>query len=366
MSHLILCSIVVSLLAELATAQMTGAHPQLVPDFVVPKAAPFDRLLCRSVVWDGGTLQGIEMRGRTSGKGLSSMENELSMAEFAPYRESSKRTLWSGHVFAPWRGDLSFARFARGKSVVVGTDNDGLLSGVAVWSTRGQGADTMSRDCIRELRCTGTPIGGEEPVRGRKLFDPSLIEWRGELCLVATGGGSIRADPPQYGYFVWASALTYESVREGGFVRDGLDAQFVAEGVDPRVVTVGAEVVVALREEEFSEEFRGEAPVHFYRSSDLVHWSRDEALSSGVVASSDYAIAAHSGTIWLASSAGENADLLTVCRFDAQQAAWQAAAELDRRVGTPRRRMWLVPNPSDGSLELFQFDEKGEFRRTAF
>jgi hypothetical protein len=243
---------------------------------------------------------------------------------------------------------------------------------VALWSTdaRDDAPSAMSFDALRELRCA-RGASAEEPrtLRARDLYDPVLLESDDALHLVACAQGPMEADGPALEY-VWSARLDLD--RAGGAEQAlwerGVDGRFLAEGVDPRAARVGDETIVALRVPANVQERKGEAPLHFYRSTDLATWTLDEALSGGLLVRGDYAFASAGGALWVATTVGEDGSAAAARRFDPSSGSWNREAELHlepTRPELPRGRCWLVPRPAGSGLELLHLAPSGRVDRLA-
>lgn len=354
MKHSISWSMSAVLLGAFAAAQGLGAK------------APFERRLSTGLAVEGDAVRRVELRGRALEHGA------VELRETALDGSGEMHVLWSGGVLAPaWRGDLSLARRESGASVIAGTMDGGAFRHVAVWRSFEGTSDasaTMVFDAVRELRVNAPARSNAAPLRARDLHDPTVIESRGVLHLVGSARAAIRDGAPA-SEFVWTAPLPNEFARPAAneLWDRGLDGRFVADGVDPRVVTSDAGVIVALRAAKTIPEQKGEAPVHFYRSTDLATWTLDETLSQGIVARSDYSIALDGRALWIATSAGEDGETLAVRRVDGAATEWREVARRDAEPAstTPSRgRLWLIPRSLGGGLDLVRFDARGELQRT--
>lgn len=378
MKRLTSWSIAVVLLGGAAVAQLLGT-----PREVLLRCAPLDRQLSTGFAWDRNAVQRIELRGRTLVGGAPSPEVELRILPLDPESANPPRALWSGGMLVPaWFGSLSFVRSTPGACAAVGTRDGGAYRNLAVWwssegldgDARQDSAPPMVFDSLRELRLIDTPgPDGHALLRARDLYDPSLIEWRDALHLVATAYGALRPDGPTH-EFVWTAPLASElshAAPELGLWERGVDGCVIAMGVDARVVRTAGEVIVALRTPTGLPEEWGDAPVQFYRSADLIRWKLDLKLSAGRTARSDYTIAIDGETLWIATSTDEHTSQIAVHRFDRTEKAWQEWTRKPANTDLPspasaRGRIWLLARGSGGGgFELLYVDPRGELSRSA-
>jgi len=192
-----------------------------------------------------------------------------------------------------------------------------------------------------------------------EAFAPALFEWRGTLCLVAGGRGG---DRPWWtgSEAVWIARLD----SSGGPSSTTIDADLVADGVDPRVLVNGTDVVLAVRVVQNAAELQGHAPVRFHRSRDLVTWTLDEELSTGVHAAANYDIgAALDGTLLVATTGVDDDTAVVLSRNAGDGDGWRREESALAGVTLPSSEdpLWLVD--SAFGAELIYADGAGGLGR---
>jgi len=184
------------------------------------------------------------------------------------------------------------------------------------------------------------------------LFGPQLV-WRDDqLYIIAVGVGNVRDEDMRDRSLVWVARVPQSDGGENELPRGSIVGRCIADGTEPRIGSRAGNVIVAARIPRNEEGGDGTQQVGFYRSVDMVQWTRDDTFQCDIAVRSNYDVFLLGETAWMISTASDQPSSPTLWRQSAPSRQWeqQENAALDSiRLRSATDRLWLL-SPVDASM----------------